>query len=293
MASTAGAASTFNPIGAAVQGAGLGLNIIMGLLAKHDQRMKIAKEENAAVNQAVTALDADLHTVIDALNKGDITEAVALITLQDISIWYWQFIGPFEQGPQKGPHSSHAYPLKGGTGNGACYAANLPNRASDGIPVGNHCAGTTCTAGCCIGANVVDATIANAVYAIQKHGGAFTVCGSAANKYGGVARAAYTLTYKKPAKLQSEAEVTINKKTGVVTVGALPSQNDAVITGGVVSRAGATDAGGDQIQHDASGTDVNVTGAGLANLFAAIPGGAMTVAAFALVVVALLVTEKK
>jgi len=45
----------------------------MGLLAAHDKRVQAAKEENAALAQAVTALDADLKTVFTAANNGDIT----------------------------------------------------------------------------------------------------------------------------------------------------------------------------------------------------------------------------
>lgn len=260
-------ATAASPLGLATSLAGTGASLIMGLLAAHDKRVQAAKEENAAVGQAVSALDSDLKTIFTALNNGDITEAVAIATLTDVHLWYWSFIGPLQQGSTKGPRQP--FPQ-----------ANLTTVA--GVIIGCYgdgayssscvCDGKACTAGCCVGCGAIDPTLSAAVKVVQNHGGTFQRCVVIANKYGLSGSAAYNLTYKKPAKLQAEAEVTLNVKTGTVTVGAAPGANDAVIASGVVAIGSTPDSGGDVIQHDASGNDVNTT-----SLVAGIPGGDTTI----------------
>jgi len=265
----------------------VGFSFIMGLLAAHDHRMAIAKEENAANNQALAALDADMKTIFDAVNKGDMTPGTAIAACQDVRNWYWSFITPFQQGSRKGDTcgcdkavavsptvknygTSQSVGSDGvgqGTARGSCYACQVE------APCQMTGAGDPCTAACCIGCNVVNATIVNAIWALyQPKGATFQVCGSAANKYGAIARAPYNLTWKPPAH-ETGAEVTINVKTGIVTVGAPPSGNDAVILSGVQAIGSSPDTGGDVIQHNVAGQDVNVTAGGFAS---SIPGGMWT-----------------
>jgi len=77
----ASAASAVNPITLAINAGSQVLQIGMKLLAQHDERITIAKEENAAVKQAVATMDNDLQTIFKAANAGEITaiEAMALV----------------------------------------------------------------------------------------------------------------------------------------------------------------------------------------------------------------------
>ena len=220
-------------------------SFVMGMLAAHDARVKAAKEENAAVNQAISALDSDLHTIITALNYGDMTEADAIDCCNAIANWYWQFIEPLQQGSAKGPgvcgadNPAHV----GGCVDSACKSVGGRTGGCYQHEGSAPCSGTACTAGCCIGCNVVIPSLGNCARIIQAHGGTFYVCAIVGNKYGLTSRAAYTLTYKKPSKV-TEEEITIDAKTGVVTVGALPSQVDVVIDKGVVVKNSQSDSGG-------------------------------------------------
>ena len=278
-----------SPLGIVTSLAGTGESLIMGLLAAHDKRVQAAKEENAAVQQAVQALDADLKTIFTAANNGDITPSVAMATCQDVHLWYWAFIQPLQQGSTKGPQQT--FPNPGAPNSNA--VGGIYYEATDGANC--HC-GTdkNCTAGCCIGCAAIDPTLSNA-YAGFKTGKAFTmtVAVIVANKYGLAQRNAYQLTYTPPKVTNPEAEVTLNTKTGIVTVGAAPTTNDAVVATGVVSTSGTSDAGGDQIQHSATGTDVNVTSAPGTFSLTSIPGGEYTViAAIFLLMLALFLPSK-
>lgn len=268
-------AAATNPLGLATTLAGTGVSLIMGLLATHDKRVQAAKQENAAVAQAIAALDSDLKTIFDALNSGDISEQVAVAALTDVHLWYWAFIQPLQQGATKGPQNTFpATKMSATQPFVACYGYAYNATC--------ECSGTACTAGCCIGCGAIDPSLSAAIHVVNLHGGTFQVCVIVENKYGLAQRAAYNITYTKPKVTNTEAEVTINQKTGIVTVGANPTSSDAVIATGVVSTSGTSDAGGDQIQHNASGTDINVTQAtpapgSLASIFAQIPGGMTTV----------------
>ena len=244
-----------------------GFSFMMNLLAAHDKRIQLAKQENTAVAQAVTALDTDLKTVFTALNNGDMTEAVAIASFQDIEKWYWLWITPFTQNQNVTEAMCNATVLAGGRG------------ASSDNPVGcgSSAGGKECTAACCIGCAVIVSACRQGVKIVQAHGatntlgygvGTIQVPGVAANKYGLPARAAYNLTYKPPKVKNPEAEVTLNTKTGILTVGATPSPTDVVIATGVTTVGASPDTGGDQIQHTPAGTDVASTtlapaGAGL------------------------------
>jgi len=245
----------------------------MSLLAAHDARMKLAKEENGALAQALTAFDGDLKTIFDAANKGDITPGVAAQACEDVHNWFWAWIMPFQQGATKGP--TQVFPNPGAPNNAA--VGGIYYEATDGANC--HCdsegVGAPCTAACCIGCAAFDPCLSNA-YVWFSRGKAFTLAVPVvvANKYGLPQRATYNLTFTPPKKENPEAEVTINAKTGVVTVGAPPSSTDAVIASGVVAIGAAPDTGSDVIQHTASGTDVNTTSV---SVLSQIPGGITTV----------------
>jgi hypothetical protein len=260
--------------------------LVMGLLAAHDRRVTAAKEENAAVQQAVVALDSDLATIFDAANKGDITPQVAAAACMDVHNWYWLFIQPLQQGSTKGPQQ--VFPNPGAPNN--ADTGGIYYEATDGANC--HC-GTdkNCTAGCCIGCAAIDPCLSNA-YKFFSTGKAFTlhVPVIVANKYGLAQRAAYDLKFTPPVHENPEAEVALNTKTGIITVGATPSGTDAVIATGVTTSGAPPDTGGDSIQHTAAGTDnpaTTVSASAFGNLFNSIPGG-MTTVIIGLIVVVLL-----
>jgi hypothetical protein len=146
--------------GAAATGVGalVAIPIVLGLglLAAHDKRVQIAKKENAAVVQAVQAFDADMKTVFNALNSGNITEAQAIQYLQTMETAYWSFIKPYQQAQQ--------------------IACGTPTPGT-GCKTGQvKCDKKACTAGCCVGCDDINGSIANAIYVIQNHGGSFNVC---------------------------------------------------------------------------------------------------------------------
>jgi hypothetical protein len=229
-----------------------GFSFVMGMLAAHDKRVKLARTENAAVAQCIAALDHDLATIFDALNKGDMTESVAIAACADIEKWYWQYITPYTQNQ----NVTEAMCNSIGTGNPVPGTVNTWG-APDGNPVGcgSTLGGKTCTSACCIGCAVIVPSLRNAAIAAQKHGGTILVGGVGANKYGLAARPAYKLTYKKPKVVNPEAEVTLSK-TGVLTIGAAPSNQDVVVAQGVIATNAPPDSGGDVIPHTAAGTDV-------------------------------------
>jgi len=255
-----------------------GGSLVMGLLAAHDKRVQAAKEENAALAQAVTALDADLKTVFTAANNGDITPQVAAQACQDVHNWFWAFVQPLQQGATKGP--TQTFPNPGAPNNAA--VGGIYYEASDGANC--HCGtNAACTASCCVGCAAIDPCLSNA-YKWFLAGKAFTLTRPVivANKYGLPQSGPYNLTFTPPKKENAEAEVTIAVKTGIITVGAAPSQGDAVIASGVTTIGAAPDTGGDVIQHTATGADNPATttaataGGTLTGLIASIPGGYYT-----------------
>lgn len=202
---------------AIVAGVGLGADLIMGLLAKHDARVTAAKEENAATNQAVLAMDKDIKTIVNAANAGDIDEVTAMVLLNDVNLWYWQFVTPFQMGSKHGNTCIPQFP-----DNTNCFADTA-----------NPCAGKDCTAACCLGCNSIGPSLSR-VYAIFKnHGGTATICKVYPSKYGGVDRESYTVTYTPPPKV-IQVEATINKVSGLIAVGVPPSQNDVVVAQGAL-----------------------------------------------------------
>jgi hypothetical protein len=238
----------------AINFGGTGLNLIMGLLAAHDKRMQEAKVENQASNLASGAQTSDMKTITDAYNKGDVTVAVAITAVQTVKAWYWQYMGPYMQQP--------------GIGLSGCPP--VPNGVTGSTPTQHiKCAGN-CRITCCLGCNFYEYEWAAMVNALSALSAASVKAGTkkivtfgaiAASKYGYTGRPAFSVTLIKPTVINKEAEVTIDKKTGIVSVGAPPSPDDAVIATGVEAAGAAPDTGGDVIQHNASGEDVNVVNA--------------------------------
>lgn len=263
-----GAASAGLSIGTAMVTAGIGAALSLftfglQLLAAHDMRVKIAKQENGALNQALIAFNGDLKTIFDAANKGDMTEAVAIYALQMLEQWYWAFMTPFQQGDQRGADGCTKYPGLDHVHVGAC-----PQLACWDCQNANHAGhshGQTCTAACDVGCNLVVPILHNAQKIFLRHGGALNVCigqprpdgGAIGVKYGFVPQKNYSLTYKKPAAVH-EAEVTLNRQTGIISVGAPPSNQDIIVAGGAISPTATPDEGG-----VAAGIPTTITMAGL------------------------------
>jgi hypothetical protein len=224
-------------------------SLIMGLLATHDKRVKLAQAENAAVAQAVTAFDHDIQTIFSALNAGDITEQVASKACADVEMWYWVWITPFSQNQNVTESMCNSTVLDGGRG-----------AASDNPPgCGSSAGDKTCTSACCIGCAVIVSALRQAENVIAKHGGTVNVPGVVANKYGLPARAAYNISYIKPKVKNPEAAVTLNTKTGTLSVGAPPSASDILVSAGLVNTQASPDTGEDVIPHNAAGQDAGTT----------------------------------
>lgn len=173
--------------GAASAGIGAGIGVVlalgMGALARHEQRYKDATNENAAVQQAVQVFDNDIKTIIAAANAGTITKDDAIGYLQQTHDYYWQYMSQFQGQPGIASHScSDPTPF---AGKNACYHGAKCDK--------------TCTAGCCVGCNVVNGAIANAIYALNAGGGDIWVCPVfPSTKYKNPGRPGYHLTYKDP-----------------------------------------------------------------------------------------------
>ena len=220
----------------------------MGLLAAHDKRVTEAKEENAALNQATSAFVSDANTIFDALNKGDITPQAAIAAVTDVRAWFWQYIKPFVQ-PGCNNDRSQCASL---TSKAACGAAGTAQPTKCSKP---------CCATCCVACNFFEPAWNDMLTVISKGGGTVSWCQVGGNQYGYTGLKAGSVKYTKPKVTNAEAEVTLNVKTGTVTVGAAPSSQDVVIASGVVSTTSAPDQGGDVIVHNAAGQDVGVTNA--------------------------------
>lgn len=165
--------------------AGVGiLKLGMGLLAAHDLRYKDALNENAAVVQASEVFDNDIQAIFAALNAGTISEQEGVGYLQQLSEQYWKYVGGFAGKP--GVATKSCGTLQGGpVGHGACAKGPVCDK--------------TCTAGCCVGCNNIEASIANGIAIVQSGGGTFSVCEIFASpKYKNPGRPGYTISYARP-----------------------------------------------------------------------------------------------
>lgn len=180
----AGAAGSWaGPIGA---GVGILVGLIAGLWAAHDARVKGAKTENAVMNSAVQAFDASLQAIFAAANSGQVTGAQAASECQSVLATYWSEMRPYQSGPGAADASN------GGSG---CASVTVCNQqTAPGLPCNK-----SCTAGCCVGCDVLTPTINQAIAIFQAGGGTLSVCPVYGSSYGGSDRASYTLTYAPPA----------------------------------------------------------------------------------------------
>jgi hypothetical protein len=194
------------PIGAAV---GLVVGIIAGLWAAHEARAKGARDENAAVNSAVTAFDGAIRAIFDAANSSDpsknIPASTAAQLCQQQLQTFWQSMQPHMQGPGRADSSGFGAHCGDGTLNagGACT----------GTPGGHRC-DKSCTAACCVGCQDLYPTILQCAQVFgNPAGGTVQVCKVFGSKYGAVTRAGYSLTYKPPA-LPTSADGILSSLTG-------------------------------------------------------------------------------
>lgn len=229
-------------------------NLFMGLLAAHDARVKAAKEENAACNQASAAQSSDMQTIANGFNSGVVTSAAGVSAVMDVRKWYWAFMAPIMQQPGEG--QSFCPPPSAG-----CSGST----SADPIACSGNCRIT-----CCIGCNRFEyewAGMTNAFNALANASAGttktVTFAAISASKYGYTGRSAFTIKLVKP-KAVAEAEVTVNTKTGVLTVGAAPTSEDLVAATGAINPNAAPDSGGVDIT-EAQAASIDSTG--LSSLF--------------------------
>jgi hypothetical protein len=146
--------------------------LIGGLLSGHFAREAGAKNENAAMNQIMPAIVADIQSVFTAANAGQISASDAITALQAIQSNYWQAVAQYETGP-----GQHAI---------ACTGASTPCNSS-------------CTVSCCVGCNHVNNWIAAASAVFTAGGGTAQMVASAGSKYGYSGVPAWSQTYTPPA----------------------------------------------------------------------------------------------
>jgi hypothetical protein len=166
-------------------------------LTGHIAREKAAVSENQAINSLIPAFDTDLKSVFAAANAGDLTpsESIQAVTI----IWnnYWTGIKPVQQGSNKTitPLSTLETGNVNGVNGGSFGVMCNSQAAPGGIPCDK-----TCTAGCCVGNDVLTPSIQQAILAFQSPtGGTINVCEVYGNTtYGTTTRAAYKLTYTPP-----------------------------------------------------------------------------------------------
>lgn len=236
MGSTSSSSTSFSPVGLGISAGFDLLGLGMHLLAAHDERIQLARKENAASDQAIQAFDSDMHTIFAAANAGIITEAVAVHACNMVETWYWQWITPFSQ------HGSVSV--------GQCNIYQLPDGSwtqpanSNPKGCGSNQGGKLCTAGCCFGCALISIGCRNAANVFSKGGGSWSTWTVTTNKYSSFSRQGYSLSYKRPAHVNQEAEVTLNVRSGLVTVGAPPSNQDVVVASGVISATAVPDSGG-------------------------------------------------
>lgn len=171
--------------------------IANAFLTGHIAREKAAVSENQAVNSLIPAFDTDLKSVFAAMNAGELTpaEGVEAVTV----IWnnYWAGIKPVQQGsnktitPLSTLETGNVAGVNGGSFGIMCNSQAPPG----GIPCDK-----TCTAGCCVGNDVLTPSIQQAIACFNSPtGGTINVCKVYGNStYGTTTRNAYQLTYTPP-----------------------------------------------------------------------------------------------
>jgi hypothetical protein len=203
--SAAGAAgtqegNTIGTVAGAIPVAGGPLKALLGVfLTGHFAREKEAQNENQAINALVPAFDSDLQATFAAANSGEITPAEAIQACQTIWNNYWQGIAPVQQGgkgnvtPLSTIETGNPAGVNGGSFGIMCNSQAPPG----GVPCND-----SCTAGCCVGNDVLTPTIQQAIRAFSApNGGTITACKVYSSKYGATTRNAYQLTFTPPSSI--------------------------------------------------------------------------------------------
>ena len=214
----AAATSGLSSLSSAVPIVGGLLNTIFGgLFAAHAQRAKDATSENAAVNELVAGFDQGIKGIFDAANTGKITAAQALTELQQLSQWFWTAAPQFQGKPGTAMRS------------GGC--ANQFTPAPPMAKLDGSTCDKGCTALCCVGCNIIDASIANAEYVFQSGGGTAFIAEVVGNaKYGSNTRPAYSLTYTSPGTVAS-VENSLASTFGLSSTSGSSSSSTLLIAG--------------------------------------------------------------
>lgn len=181
-------------------GLALPITLGLGLLAAHDKRVKQAKDENEALNLAMVSFDSDIQQVFEMANKGALTANDAQNAIAAMNDAFWNYIKPYQMGSQPCPAGMDDVQ------NGCWYMYRIGNKKG--------CDGSkTCTAGCCVGCNVVQPSLTRALKVFQDGGGSVHVCEIVGNKYGATPRPGYDLTYVAP-PIANTVEEAINNLLG-------------------------------------------------------------------------------
>ncbi len=140
---TTGIASTALGVAIPIAGAALGL-LIGGLLSAHFAREKGAQNENAALNQIVPAVQADIQSIVSAYNSGQVTASEAITALQQVQANYWQAVAPYEGGPGQAGNQS------------LCTSSPATGNPPAGPYIYGAPCNKSCTASCCVGCDWVN-----------------------------------------------------------------------------------------------------------------------------------------
>lgn len=181
-------------VGAAIAA---GAAIFAGLWAAHERRLQEAKNENQAVNAALSGVDQAVKTINQAFNSGQATAAQCIQALQQVEQNYWAEVAGVIQ-----------------PGRNACQASPSGGANCDAVNAKTACSGGS-GAACCVGCSDLFSTgpqpasvdqfgtvyygIAGAVIVLQQGGGTSVMPSVAASKYGVTSRSGYSLTWKAPA----------------------------------------------------------------------------------------------
>lgn len=214
---------------AAVAGIGAISSLVSGLFKASAVRAAGAKDENAALNAMIPAFDQAVAQVVAQANSGQISPADAIAAMQAMGQQFWQAMSAHQNKPGQAM-SVQCLPISVGPGTKPCAYTAAP------------CVGSkTCTAGCCIGCNVIDSIIDQAIYAFQNGGGTITGCVIIANKYGLQGRPQYVLNYSAPPAGSGELNHLLSYiypgTAGSPASGAGASQNQNLIKFGLLGAA--------------------------------------------------------
>lgn len=194
-AGTAGAGAGISAATAAITaGVGVAVTIFVILWNKHLARVKQAKDENSAMNLGVDGFDSDLKQVNAAWNAGQLDMNTAISASQQVLAQWWALVTP------------HIQPGRNGCGGGnGCATVIAQGNAliAKGKDSCNDYPGSAIGAVCCVGCFALhqaiygnaDGSIPGVVKVLQQGGGVTQIPKVFPSKYGGLTRAAYSLTW--------------------------------------------------------------------------------------------------